>query len=238
MQDDIIASLAQEVKQEVIENYLHERRLVEEQINHAKELAEQTVLLQEKLYRRFARIYELLSETSFIDQFSHIIGLEAAPFEDRFRKDPQFRKGLRFIKVWGLTHKARFKKLLVEAYRRLFKWNEAYKEGYGYLEAECRAVNHNLKRFEEGFDLLTILNFLKDMDVDFIEKKHWLSDNFTPQEMASIEQSLAFKPVRMGQFTLMRPPNLPKPNEIQGDLIALADFVFLECSARLKHLVK
>ena len=42
MQDDIIAALTQEVKEEVVENYFHARRLIEEQINYVNELAKQT----------------------------------------------------------------------------------------------------------------------------------------------------------------------------------------------------
>ncbi|MCK4486653.1 MAG: hypothetical protein KAU38_07820, partial [Desulfobacterales bacterium] len=60
MQDDIISALTQEVKEEVIQNYFHERRLIEEQINYLNELAEHTSQLEGKLYRRFARIYEFL----------------------------------------------------------------------------------------------------------------------------------------------------------------------------------
>jgi len=238
MEDDIVSALTQEVKQEVIENYLYERRLVEEQIGHVNDLSEHTLLLQENLYKRFARIYEFLSETSFISRFARLIGLESAPFEARFQKDPDFRKGLRFIKVRGLTQKGKFKRLLVEAYRRLFKWHEVYKDGYDNLKAECQAMNRNLKKFENEFDLLTILNFLRDMDVDFIEKKHWLSDNFTPQEMASVEKSLSFKPIPMEALKLIPPLKLPKAETIQRELNALADCVFGECGGRIKSLVK
>jgi len=238
MEDDIISALTQEVKQEVVENYLYERRLIEEQIGYVKELAEQTRLLQDRLYRRFARIYELLGEKEFVDQFVQLVGLNSVPFETRFQKDPDFRKGLKFIKVWGLTQKAKFKRLLSEAYRRLFRCNEVYVEGYENFEAECRAANHNLKRFENGFDLLTILNFLKDMDVDFIEKKHWLSDNFTPGEMTAVEASLTFKPIRMESFNLTPPTNLPEPKSIQRELNDLADCVFGECGVRIRAFVK
>jgi hypothetical protein len=238
MKDDIISALTQEVKQEVVENYLYERRLMEEQIAYVKELAEETRQLQDTAYRRFARIYELLGEEEFVDQFVQVLGLNSVPFETRFQEDPDFRKGLKFIKVWGLTHKAKFKRLLSEAYRRLFRWNAVYAEGYENFEAECRAANHNLKRFQEGFDLLTILNFLKDMDVDFIEKKHWLSDNFTPEEMTAVEKSLTFKAIRIERFDLVPPPNLPEPKGIQGELDDLADCVFGECAVRIKSYVR
>jgi hypothetical protein len=170
MQDDIVSALTQEVKEEVLRNYLYERRLVEEQINYVNELTEHTAQLEEKLYRRFARVYEFLVEAEFVDRFVQLLGMQEAFFERRFRKDRDFRNGLRFIKVHGLTHRARFKKLLCESYRRLCTWNNQYKEAYENLQEECKAAAHNLKNFESDHDLLTILHFLKDMDVDFIEK--------------------------------------------------------------------
>ena len=238
MQDDIIGALTQEVKEEVIENYLYERRLIEEQINYVNELAQHTAQLEEKLYRRFARIYEYLSEPELINQLVQLIGIKQACFETRFRKDPDFRKGLRFIKVRGMTKRTKFKKLLRESYRRLFDWNKAYKEAYEDLEQESRAVNHNLTKFERDHDLLTILNFLKDMDIEQIQRKRWLGDNFTPEEIASIESTLRLKPIRMEQFKLLAPSRLPEPKAIQRQLGALADHAYSQCTGRVRAVMR
>lgn len=238
MQDDIISALTQEVKEEVIQNYFHERRLIEEQINYLNELAEHTSQLEGKLYRRFARIYEFLIEPEFINQFVHLLGIKEAFFERWFQKDRDFRNGLRFIKVHGLTHRSRFKKLLCESYRRLCTWNNQYKEAYENLQEECKAAAYNLKKFESDYDLLTILNFLKDMDVEFIEKKRFLGNGFTPQEMASVEATLRFKPIRIERFKLIAPPDLPKPKTIQGPLTALADRVYGQCADRVRAVMR
>lgn len=238
MQDDIIAALTQEVKQEVIESYLYERRLIDEQMNHVNDLAEHAIDLEGRLYRRFARIYEYLSEPKYISLFAPSIGMKGALFETRFRKDPNFRKGLRFIKVRGLSSRVRFRKLLYESYRRLFTWNKAYTEAYEELKNETKAVNQNLKKFEEKYDLLTILNFLKDMDIDFIRKRHFLGDNFTPGEMAAVEASLHLRPIRMEQFKLVPPPNLPHPHSVERQLSYLADTVYDQCSDRIEKLMR
>ena len=238
MQDDIISALTQEVKEEVIQNYLYERRLMEEQIKYVEELAEHAAQLVDKLYRRFARMYEILSEPGLIDQFVQLIGMKEAVFETRFRKDPNFRKELPFIKVRGVTPQRRFKKLLLESYRRLFDWNKTYEEAYENLEQESRAVNQNLKKFERDHDILTILNFLKDMDIEQIQRKHFLGDNFTPEEMASVETSLRFKPIRMEQFKLIPPPGLLKPDTVKRELGALANRVYDECGNRIRTLMK
>jgi hypothetical protein len=238
MQDDFASLLTQEVKEEVIENYLYARRLVQEQIDYVNELAEQAAQLQEKLYRRFARMYDLLSRSEFVNQFVRLVQIKRAPFMDRFGKDPNYRKGLRLIKIRGLTNRARFKRLLLASYHRLFTWNEQYKEAYENLQEESKATDQNLKKFEKNHDLLAILSFLKDMDIDGLEKKHFLGDNFTPEELASVEKSLRFKPIRMEQLKLIFPPGLPKPRAIQRQLADLASCVFGDCSDRVRSIMK
>ena len=238
MENDIVAALTHEVKEEVIENYLYERRLIEEQIKYVNELADHAAQLEEKLYRRFARIYEYLSEPEFVNQFVQLIGMKEALFEARFRKDPNFRKGLRFIKVHGLTYRAKFRKLIVESYNRLLNWNSDYKKAYENLKEESKAVNKNLKKFEQNYDLLTILNFLKTMDVEEIERKHFLGDGFTPGEMASVEATMRFKPIRMEQFKLIPAPDLPELNTIQKQLSALADHLYDQGSDRMKAFIR
>ncbi|UCD87531.1 MAG: hypothetical protein JSV01_07200 [Desulfobacterales bacterium] len=238
MQDDIIGALTQEVKEEVIENYLHDRRLIAEQVKYVNELAEQTAELEGECSKCFARICNSLMKPQFMDEFRQVLGLKEAPFGERFGKDPDDRENIGWTKLRGLTYRARFKKLLVESYRGLFKWNSQYKEAYEDLQEECKAVNHNLKKFENDYDLLILLRFLKDMDVEFMEKKHWLSDNFTPEEMASVETSLSFRPIRMEQFKLNPPPSLPGPSMVQKRLNALADCVYGQCSDSIKTLVK
>ena len=69
MEDDIFAALTQEVKEEVVQNYLYERGLIEKQIDNAMELAKHATKLEEKLSRRFYRIYKVLQKSQFIEQF-------------------------------------------------------------------------------------------------------------------------------------------------------------------------
>jgi hypothetical protein len=238
MQDDIASALTQEVKEEVIEHYLYERRLMEGQMDYVKELAHHAAQLQEKLYKRFARMYDLLYETKFVNEFLRLLNVKGAPFTDSFAKAPEYQNGVRFIKVRGFSDRGRFKKLLLESYRRLHGWNDQYKEAYEDLAQECKAVRDNLKKFEEDHDLLTILNFLRDMDVEGIKRKHFLGENFTPEEIGSIESSLRFKPVRVEQFKLIAPPGLPSLDAIRRQLSDLADSVYDRCCDRLKELIK
>lgn len=238
MTDDIVALLTQEVKEDIIENYLYERRLIEEQVKYIEELAAKTAQTADELCKRFARIYELLVEPEFIDRFVRLLGLTQKPFATRFSNCAKTPHSLRFIKVLGLTRKTKFKKLLTEAYRRLYAHHRDYKKKYGELEAEVQAVNRNLKKFEAGFDLMTILNFLKDMDVEGLDRKRWLGDNFTPQEVGAIEDTLRFRPVRLERFKLPPLFDLPEPQVVESELHEIARCAFGECSGKIEQIMR
>ena len=238
MEDDIVTAITREVKEDVIEEYLHERRLMEEQIRYVQVLMEQTHQLQDKLCKRFTRIYELLIESRFVMEFVHLLGLAEPPFFGSFGQNTSPRRELRFIKVVGLTGRGRFRKLIAESYRRLLSWNEQYRDRYENLRQQCDAVNYNLKKFEQNHDLLTIINFLKDMDIETIQRKHFLGDNFTPEEMASVEKTLRFKSISVQQGNLTPPVALPPLNEIGSGLRALADQVYDACREKLKVLIR
>ncbi len=238
MQDDLISAMTQEVKKEVINNYLYERRLIEQQISYVKEIADHAAQLQEMLFKRFARMYNLLPKPEFINEFVFLLGLKEAPFNDRIADEPEYRKDVLFIKVRGLTDRSKFKKLLLEAYRRLCNWNNKYLEAYRNLLEECKAVNHNLKKFEDNYDLLSILNFLKGMDLEEITKKHFMGDNFAPEEMASIEKTLRFKPVSIKEFNLIPPPDLPELTDVQKQIASLANSVYDRHCNNMKTLIR
>jgi hypothetical protein len=238
MQDDIIGALTQEIKEEVIERYLYDRRLVEEQIKYVDELVEQVKQLREDCFSRFVSIYDSLLAPEFVGKFAQALGMENAPFGEQYDQNPGDLGRSCRIKVRGVTPRAKFKRLLSEQYLELYTLNGQYKEAYEDLYHECKAVNYNLKKFQKNYDLLTILNFLRDMDVEFVERKRWLGDNFSPDEMASIEASLSFKLIRMERFKLDPPLILPEPKTISKKLNALADCVYGQCGERVKKLIQ
>ncbi len=238
MSDDLISALTQEVKAEVVNNYLYERRLVEEQTKYVKELADYVTQLQEMLSKRFVRIYDLLLKPEFINEFMLLMGLKEIPFNEQIADGLEYRKDVRFIKVRGLTDRSKFKKLLLESYKKLHDWNNRYLEAYRKLLEECEAANYNLKRFEDSHDLFTTLSFLKNMDIEEIAKKHFMGDNFSPEEIASIEKTLRFKPVSIEQFNLLLPLDLPEPIDVRSRIKFLANSVYDRYSNKIKTFIK
>ncbi|MCK5509416.1 MAG: hypothetical protein KAI50_12970, partial [Desulfobacterales bacterium] len=82
------------------------------------------------------------------------------------------------------------------------------------------------------------LSFLKNMDIEEIAKKHFMGDNFSPEEIASIEKTLRFKPVSIEQFNLLLPLDLPEPIDVRSRIKFLANSVYDRYSNKIKTFIK
>jgi hypothetical protein len=225
MEDDLIASLTRQVQAEVIENYLAERRLVEYQIEDLQKQAEELRHLAKKTGKRLSRLAFLMFQDEMVARLIDLLHIEKESFWAGClqRKSPH---GVRFIRVRALTEKGKFKKLLQEAYSRLVQWMEKYARGFEELRAECNAINSNIKKFQGNFDLLTILNFLKSLDTVALERKQFLGENFSAQEISSVDQKLSFHQVPFEKLDVPSPLPLPKPEQMEGLLGTLAQEVY------------
>lgn len=222
MEDDLISCLTRQVKEDVIEHYLSERRLLELQVEEIDSLAQQAWALADETGRRFTRLGFLMVEPAALEQLLQLLRIRPRTFWDECLHKP-FAGGVRFIQVIALTSRAKFRKLVLEAYRRLIQWTDQYRQAFENLEVECKAINKNIKEFQNRFDLLAILNFLKSLDVCALEQKHFLGENFTAEEMASVERKLYIHAVSLDRFDLPPPPNLiagPGIEEAIGNLSA------------------
>ncbi|SFM48069.1 hypothetical protein [Thermodesulforhabdus norvegica] len=236
MEDDLISCLTRQVQEEVIENYLNERKLIDLQLEELGELGQKTYKKALKTGKRFTRIGYLLVDDAFRKEWSDLVRLGKDSFWFRCLTD-EFKNDVRFIRVTALTHKGKFKKLFHEAYRRLLARVKEYKEAYENLKKECDAVNLNIKKFHSNYDLLTILQFLKSMDVCGIERKKFLGENFSPDELMSVDEKLYFKPVKFEKWSLPEPPELPPHPLIERRLDDLANQVYERYGNQLKSVI-
>ncbi len=237
MEDDIIASLTRQVQEEVIENYLNERRLIDLQVEELSEKAENVKKKARKTGKRITRIGYLLVDDSFRKELADMIKIP----QDTYWYDclvNEFSHDVRFIRVTALTHRGKFKKLFHEAYRRLTTRMEEYRKIYEDFCSDCRAVNINIKQFHANYDILTIIRFLKSMDVCGIERKKILGENFSPDELMSIDEKLYFKPVKVESWNLPLPLPLPDHSLIEGKLDNLASRVYDRYGSELKAIVR
>jgi hypothetical protein len=238
MQDDFISSLTYEVKEEILERYFYERRLIEMQIDYVRELAQQAQKLEQKLRLCFAQLYKLLIDNNHLMEFTEIIGLETPPFKQQVKYDaPEYQ--ISFIRKFrALTIKGKFKKVLFEAYQKLRRSAEEYRPAYENLREECKAVNYNIREFEKNHDLMVIINFLQSMDSELVMKKYFLGANFTPEEIGAVGNGLAFKKLHIKQFQLTKPPEIPDIGPVHKPLTALAGAIYAAHTHQVKAMLR
>ncbi len=237
MEDDLISSLTRQVKEEVIENYLTERCIVGFQIEDIQKRGEDAQRLAVKTGRRLSRMAYLMISPTMQQRLMHVLHIPAGSFwascvEGKFARDT------RFIKVRALTDRGRFKKLVLEANARFYQWMNDYRKAYEDLIAECRAVNLNIDKFQKNYDLLTILSFLKNLDSGTLERKRFLGENFTAEELASIDQKLYLHPVSIDRMNLPAPLDLPRREVVDYSLNELAGEIYRTHQDQVKRLME
>ncbi len=237
MEDDFFSSLTYKVKEEVVENYLSQRRLVDEQIAMVNEDAEEAAALEKGLRKRVNRLYQLLESEEYIATFRKLADLRDEALSPA-ALGVNSMSGVRFIKVWSVTFGGKYRKLVLEAYARLRQWAEEYAETYQELELLCKAVNRNIESFTKEFDLLGLIGFLKSLDVVELERKHFLGGNFTAKELAEVDKTLAFKKIQFKSFGLLNPPKPPPLESVKHELLGLTDRVCDNRRCELEDLVR
>jgi hypothetical protein len=225
MEEDLVTSLTRQVKEEVIENYLLERRLIELQIEHLDTQAAEIRKLAWTVGLRLARLSSLMIQPDMQSRLQELFGMSSCHFWVGCL-NVKFKRKVRLISVRALTKKAKFRKVILQSYSRLFYRMTQYKEQYEELTNEWSAVNRNIDSFQKNFDLLSILNFLRNLDMHGLEKKKILGDNFTAMEMAELDKNLYISPVSMEKLNVPAPLDLPESGSVRGKLGNLAEETF------------
>lgn len=237
MEDDLISCLTRQVKEDVIENYLTERRLLEIQREELEEQARNAWTFAEETGLRFTRLAFLMVEDKALNRLRALLNVQKDSYWDQCMGKP-FAGGVRFIRVAALTSRARFRKLVTEAYRRMLQWAEKYDKTFHELKTGCNAININIKTFQDRFDLLSILNFLKSLDVCTLEQKRFLGENFTAEEITSIDSKLHINTVSMDRFELPSPPKLPQRQRGEETIIELANEVYSRHENQVRRIMR
>jgi hypothetical protein len=234
MEDDLIASLNRQIREEVLEHYLTERRIITFQLD---DLEQQTTALREHALqtgRRLARLVHLAMHPALKAELFALLKVNPASFWGECCTQ-EFAGQVRFIRVRALTDKGKFRKLFFEAYSRLHRWMADYQQAYGALDSECRAVSRNIEHFQQNFDVLTILNFVKSLDGGAIEQKHFLGGNFTPKELAAVEKTLYIATVSFPDLQLPPPLTLARPEAMEPTLTPLAYRIFSDHQGQVRR---
>lgn len=237
MEDDLIVGLTRQVKEEVIENYVLERRIIELQIEHLKEMADEARAYAESTGKRLSRLSFLMIRPEMKARLQEILGIRKKCYWTECLA-MKYSRQMPLIEIRALTRKAKFRKLIVESYSRLSAWMIDYCGQREDLSAECAAVNSNINSFQKNFDLLSILNFLRNLDLPSVEKKRILGDNFTAREMAELDKNLYIKPISFEKLDVPPPLALPPVRTAEKKLYGLADEIFVKYGEEVKRILR
>lgn len=203
--DDLISALNQAVKQEVIENYLRERRIVEEETNilfEACSAFQGGICAWEE---NKVRLGHALLTHEGIGRFFALAGLSVTP-------DVLTQRTMEFAPVRGLTRWRRYRRLVERIYRDLWASHTALiKERHEVLELR-NEVNQDILSFERNYDLLGLQSYLRSLNPMELQRRRLLGVNFTPGETAEAAAALSFHPLsaqRLGldaELDRLRPP--------------------------------
>jgi hypothetical protein len=237
MDEDLISSLTRQIREDIVQNYLTERRLIRLQIEDIENQAEGTRMQAHRTGRRLNRLVHVMIHPEMVKKLHALLKVSEPSFWNDCSHE-KFSRGVRFIRVRALTDKGKFRKLVSEAYHHLYRRMEKYREAYEELEGQCRAVNSNIKQFQQNFDLLSMLSFLKGLDTGSLEKKHFLGENFTAEELASVDQTLYIGPIRFETLQVPAPLPLPKPEAVEFSLTELANEVYRKYQKSVQRLLE
>jgi hypothetical protein len=237
MDEDLIASLTCQVREDLIQNYVTERRLIGLQIEEVENQAAEAKRQAHRTGRRLNRLVHLMIHPEMVKKLFMLLEVPQPSFWNDCSQE-QFSRGVRFIRVRALTDRARFRKLVLEAYLRLYRRMRRYGETYEELNGLCRAVNSNIKHFQENFDLLTMLSFLKSLDTCTLERTHFLGGNFTAEELASVDQKLYIGLIKFEELQVPVPLLLPKPEQVEAPMTELAHEVYGKFQKHVRRLLQ
>ncbi len=234
MEEDLLANLTRQVKEEVVENYFRERRLIELQIEHLFRKAEQARSISLGAGERLVRLSHLMIAPEMREKLREILGPPPDNFWD-LRLSNEFKNRLRLIRAFALTRRAKFRKLIVRSYSNLSEWAKKYRSVYEDLCQELAAVNANIEAFQNNFDLLAIMNLLRNLDIRSMERQNILGGNYTASELAELDQGLFIHKVPLEKLVVPQPFDIPEIGQVEEQLGTLAEHIFrgYEREARL-----
>jgi hypothetical protein len=237
MEDDLISCLTRQVKEEVIENYLTERRIVDLQMEEIHERAQKLHDRAEETGRRLNRLSYLVISPEMRERLISLLQIPKSSFWNECM-EKKFTRKVRFIRVKSLTEKGRFRKLFSESYHRLRDLMESYRCAYEDLRIETRVVNSNISKFQRNFDLLSIISFLKSLDTCTLERKRFLGENFTPEELASVDRKLYLHPIAFESLDLPAPLSLPTYEVMEEPIGEFALEIYRKHQSSVKRLLR
>jgi hypothetical protein len=164
---DIDSFLALEVKKEIADRYFGSRKLIEDdRREYDRQVQEAFRQLEGTVGVELLRLYLLLGSEPLIHEFFRLTGLRDETFLDSYLlASPTVRRRLLTgQRCHGLTRRACFRNLVLDAYSRLLEGAEAYRATLAKLAEERRTIVEEIDQFHRTNDLGAMMGFLRGLD--------------------------------------------------------------------------
>jgi hypothetical protein len=211
--EQYIQALQQAVKQEIIQNYFRERRIIEEEILLVTEAASALLGGIAAWEKHRARLGRALGDDEARAGFFAAAGVPPPSPEAVAAAAP----AVGTARIRGLTRAARFASLIQGLYQGLVEEAALLEDERRKALALMEEVNRDIRLFEANHDLMMLSSYLRSLDPAELQRRRILGVNFTAAEKALSAEALSFKPLKAAAMSLDRAVPQPRPvDEVMG----------------------
>lgn len=185
--EDFITALNQAVKQEVADNYLRERCVIQEEQNLlAEDLCAYHGGLAAWQTERDALAKVLITHRA-AGEFFRLAGLD-------YSQVGPLARPVVFPQPRGLTRCRRYRRLVEGLVKELYHTAQELEEERQRVIKLLKEVNADIAHFEASYDFMSIAAFLRSMDLQELERRKIMGLNFTAKELDQSARALSFRP--------------------------------------------
>lgn len=207
--EDFLTALQYAVKEEIVENYFHGRRIIEEEVAEVETARGQAAAAAEELALALGRLGRVLLEERFVEDFWRRAGLESGPGLQpaAAAEGPLLGPGWRW--------RGRYRDLVERAAEEVSRAGGRHGEALAGLVRLVDEVNADIDRFHQNFDFLALVSVLNQMDPELLQKKHFLGSDLEGQVCGSLDERLRFRKLARPAAGAGSIPELPALAELR-----------------------
>ncbi len=219
---DIGKAMAYQIKREVAQRYFGYRKIIEEDKQALEKMVEDFKNRFDELKaRELARIHLLLKDPELIKEFHSLLGWDMKDLDMAPQLSERERKQLlEDLEPHGLTAKARYINMVVDAYKELHRRWEELHDLYEEILDEAEVVNEEIKRFKSKFSLDEILSFFRTLEKDEVLSSS-LGEQAPQGHTQKLAEQMSFETIDVHEL-LPFFPSLPDLEKIRKKLKKIA----------------